>query len=361
MQFNLVKLINLCLKKNIPFVSYSLPNDENIYTWIQRSGQFNFVEKIHEVIDKTGFVYAPFHRRTNFPIVFFEPELIFENENFEEPLIDAISERAPLYPEYAYEPPVEISKKKYLEQAETFIQSFDKDFSKAVLSRVHIEKKSADFNTGEFFMNLQKSYPKTFCHIINIPGAGTWAGASPETLLRVDENKAQTISLAGTQPIENINWSKKEIEEQKIVTDYIEDILDTFGIESFNKEKITNQQAGNLVHLATKFSFNKSYIKNNLAGFLAELHPTPAVCGLPKNMALDLILKTEKHNREYYAGYCGPINNQNKTDLFVNLRCTKILKNKLALFVGGGITVKSDSQKEWEESLLKTNTLLSVI
>ncbi len=95
--------------------------------------------------------------------------------------------------------------------------------------------------------------------------------------------------------------------------------------------------------------------------FISALHPTPAVCGLPKERALELIYKTEMHNREYYAGYCGPINYQGKTDLFVNLRCMKILPDKLALYIGGGLTAKSDPEKEWEETVLKANTLLSVI
>jgi len=96
-----------------------------------------------------------------------------------------------------------------------------------------------------------------------------------------------------------------------------------------------------------------------MAEFITNLHPTPAVCGLPKDKSLELILQTEKHNREYYAGYCGPINYQNKTDLFVNLRCMKILEDQLALFVGGGLTKDSVPTKEWDETVLKAKTLLS--
>jgi isochorismate synthase len=357
----LVLLINLCLEKNIPFVTYRLPNETKIQTWIQLSGKFNFFEYIHEVENKTGFVYAPFHRKTNFPVVFFEPELIIENEDFENSLIEEISAKPAMYPEYGIAEPFEIRKVDYLHQANSYINSFDNHFRKAILSRVQLEKKPKDFNTGEFFENLQNNYSNAFCHIINIPGAGVWTGASPETLLRIDKTEATTISLAGTQPNSNIEWSDKEVEEQKIVTAYIENTFHKFGINHFKKEKIQNYQAGNIVHLATKFNFNRKYVKDRLTEFISELHPTPAVCGLPKKQALELILQTEKHNREYYAGYCGPINIKGKTDLFVNLRCMKILPDKLALFVGGGLTAKSDPVKEWEETVLKANTLLSII
>jgi len=50
-----------------------------------------------------------------------------------------------------------------------------------------------------------------------------------------------------------------------------------------------------------------------------------------------------------------------KTDLFVNLRCMKILKDKLVLFVGGGLTEQSEPQSEWEETVLKAKTLLSIL
>lgn len=357
----LIHLINLCLKKNIPFVTFRMPDNSNIQTWIQFSGKFNFFESIHEVDGKEGFVYAPFHRRTNFPLVFFEPELIFENENFEDSLFNEISSMPAMYPEYGIEKTYEVSHEDYLKQATFYKQSFNQHFQKAILSRIHIEKRQESFDTGDFFMTLQNTYPKAFCHLINIPGAGIWAGASPETLLRIDENKATTISLAGTKAKSNTQWSDKEIEEQKIVTDYIENALTEFGINKFEKEDIQNLQAGNLVHLATKFNFDKKYLDVRLTEFISELHPTPAVCGLPKEKALELIYRTEMHNREYYAGYCGPINYKDKTDLFVNLRCMKIFPDKLALYVGGGLTAASDPEKEWEETVLKANTLLSVI
>jgi isochorismate synthase len=351
----------VCLEKNIPFVTFRLPNKTKIQTWIQLTGKFNFFEHIHEVENKTGFVYAPFHRKTNFPVVFFEPELIIENEDFEDSLIQDISAKPSMYPEYEIAEPFEIRKVDYLHQANSYIHSFDANFRKAILSRVQFEKKPTDFNIGEFFVNLQHTYPNAFCHLINIPGTGIWAGVSPEILIRLDKTEATTISLAGTQPNSNIEWGDKEIEEQKIVTDYIENTLNKFGINHFIKEKIQNYQAGNIVHLATKFNFNKHDLGDSLSEFISELHPTPAVCGLPKGKALKLILRTEKHNREYYAGYCGPISLKGKTDLFVNLRCMKILPDKLALFVGGGLTAKSDPVKEWEETQLKAITLLSVI
>ena len=64
------RLINLCLEKQIPFVSFRMPNEKTLQTWVQVSGRFHFYESIENIGDQSGFVYAPFHRRTNFPVIF---------------------------------------------------------------------------------------------------------------------------------------------------------------------------------------------------------------------------------------------------------------------------------------------------
>ncbi|MCB2219576.1 MAG: chorismate-binding protein [Bacteroidetes bacterium] len=342
-----------------------MPDESHVVTWIQRSGHFQLVEHIDEVIDQPGFVYAPFHRLTNFPVVFFEPEIIVYNEEFENELIKEIKEQGPLYADFDIPTPLVVSKEEYLIQAAQFTGSFNHIFPKAVLSRVDLIQKKADFDVGDFFRKLHHAYPKAFCHVIHIPGAGTWAGATPETLFRSDGQTAKTVSLAGTLPLktfdEEFSWKEKELEEQQWVTQYIEDVFANFGIKNYEVAPIKSITAGDIVHLATEFQFPVRLIKNNLGAFLKTLHPSPAICGFPKARALDLILKTEKHNREYYAGFCGPINYLDKTDLFVNLRCMKILPESLALFVGGGLTAKSDPEKEWEETVLKSKTLMKLL
>jgi len=358
----LAKLIELCLEKNIPFVSWRLPSEQDIHTSIQISGKFLMVEKFDEVADKPGFVYAPFHRRTNYPVVFFEPETEITNDIFEDSLLMELSGMSALYPDYSIELPFEVTKIEYLQQAEKFIHSVDAGFSKAVLSRVELLEKTKDFQTGNYFFKLQAAYPDAFCHLIHIPGNGTWMGATPETLLRMDHQTARTMALAGTQPKpepgKEVTWQAKEIEEQAIVKEFILQILKELNIENYRQKSTGNKIAGNLVHRITEFEFDSKTIENRLAELIAKIHPTPAVCGLPKEKALNLIFQTEKHNREYYAGFCGPVNRQGQTDLFVNLRCMKILPDSLALYVGGGLTALSNPGMEWKETELKTETLM---
>jgi isochorismate synthase len=72
---------------------------------------------------------------------------------------------------------------------------------------------------------------------------------------------------------------------------------------------------------------------------ISVLHPTPAVCGLPKQEAKDFILENEGYDRKYYTGFLGELNKEAfnketlKSDLYVNLRCMKIKDNQAHLYV----------------------------
>jgi isochorismate synthase len=89
----------------------------------------------------------------------------------------------------------------------------------------------------------------------------------------------------------------------------------------------------------------------------------PYACSMwcPKGGSQKFILQTELHKRKYYSGFLGPCNIHGETNLFVNLRCANLSGNKADMYVGGGITAESNPQAEWNETLIKANTLLSVL
>ncbi len=178
----LLETINVCLQKNIPFVAFRYPGEDNVHIRIQISGKIIYVENATDVLDSEGFIYAPFHRKTDFPVVFFKPEIVIDDGNIDNRLFEKIRNMEPLYADYPVAEPVSTVRSQYLENARRFISSFDGNFTKAVLSRVLVVDKPEGFDTGVFFLNLTQSYPSAFCHLIHIPGAGTWAGATPETI-----------------------------------------------------------------------------------------------------------------------------------------------------------------------------------
>ena len=241
------------------------------------------------------------------------------------------------------------------------------DLKKVVISRKE-DLEISDFNLIKTYQKLLQTYQNAFVYVWFHPKIGLWLGATPETLLNIENNTFKTMSLAGTQVYENtknIVWKSKELEEQQLVTDFIESQLT--GISSNLKiDKKETIKAGSLLHLRTKVTGELNE-NSTLKTLIRALHPTPAVCGLPRGNAKKFILANEFYSRSFYTGFLGELNLQkNKIEtenssLFVNLRCMNILDDNVSLFVGGGITKDSIPKNEWEETVSKSKVMKRVL
>ena len=237
---------------------------------------------------------------------------------------------------------------------------------KIVVSRVekHI---ISDFDLIQSFQKLVQLYPTAFRYCLYHPEIGLWLGATPEQLLKLQDNSIQTVALAGTKTKDKVDedWGEKEKEEQQLVTDYIIESLDYFISEKTVSKPYTHQ-AGNLLHIKTDISAQLND-KKQLGEVLQVLHPTPAVCGFPKEKAKEFILENEGYNREFYAGFLGELNydgenmESENSDLFVNLRCMKIQDDIANIYVGCGITKDSNPELEFIETINKSKTIKRVL
>jgi isochorismate synthase len=230
----------------------------------------------------------------------------------------------------------------------------ENNLPKLVISRP-ILKEIPSLDLAKTYRNLCEKYPNTLCYLL-INDEEIWMGATPEILGKYNKklNTFFTMSLAGTLPLEE-EWSEKEIEEQKPVTKYISDTLKNYSSE-INQSETYNHISGNIKHLRTDF-FAKINI-DKLENLISELHPTPAVCGIPKDFCKQKIVEIENYNREFYAGYI-KIETEEYIYYFVNLRCAKVYKNKVMAIAGGGITALSSPEKEWKETELKSQAILN--
>ena len=196
-----------------------------------------------------------------------------------------------------------------------------------------------------------------------------WLGASPELLLHIYGNEFRTMSLAGTSKYSattTVQWGTKELTEQALVTRYIQEALEGIvGTISVDGPKTI--RAGELLHLQTAVKGTMGTAK--LEDLITALHPTAAVCGLPKAASLKFLQQHENYDRAYYAGYMGELNlgdyrdekNREQANVYVNLRCMSIGEKMAAIYVGGGITIDSKAEMEWEETRAKAGTMLRVL
>ena len=357
--------VDLLLSRNIPFAVYRLPHSSEIVFVVQNNGlpvEFD-LDKLEQ---QRGFVLATFDAYKNGKAFVINPTCIAktpaEKEKLRKELLQMPESR--IHTGNVKEIPVD--KTGYLKQANHLIDTMKSGvLSKVVLSRIISKPLPLDFSYADFFNLLHKSYPLAFVYLFYLPGNGIWAGATPETLIKKQNDFYETMALAGTQKTgvstEKVVWGEKEKEEQAFVSDFITTQLKKLDIDTFTIFPEETIRAGRLAHICTRFRFPRREMNNKIGQLVKALHPTPAVCGLPRDKAWTLIEKTEQHNREFYTGFLGPWNIEGKQHLFVNLRCGRFYQNQLMLYVGGGLTAQSVAEAEWQETEDKSQTLLSLV
>ena len=249
----------------------------------------------------------------------------------------------------------------------------EREFHKVVPARQKLITLSPNFDLITAFQQLCKAYPEAFVSVFSLPKAGTWLGASPEVLVSTFQAEGRsifrTMALAGTQvaqgqdALKNASWRQKEIEEQAMVSRYIINCFKKIRLREYEENGPKTVAAGNLLHLRTDFTVDTEATNFPDLGsvMLQLLHPTSAVCGMPKEASLDFLQRHEHYDRSFFSGYLGPVNVAEETHIFVNLRCAQLLEQQAVLYAGAGVTADSEPEKEWEETEMKMNTLLNVI
>lgn len=353
-------IIQLLIKKDLNFAVYRLPDETQIRFVVQKGNQLQAV-KIKKIDRRSGFVIASFDSAETGKMYMIQPDYVFFDDHDTEEIIKDIS-TLPDRPLTNFSFNESMSKNDYLDRANFLLKKLkDSSLRKVVLSRIIEQPLPPKFDLAQFYYSLTRHYPHAFVYLYSLSGIGTWTGATPETLLSIKNDHAETMALAGTKPADRTKWTEKEIKEQQIVTDYIEELLFNHGITEYGKTKLTTQKAGNVVHLKTGFNISLEQIKSKIGKVLLDLHPTPAVCGLPRDKAYKLIKQIEPHDRRFYSGFLGPWNIEDQSQLFVNLRCAEIGNSSMNVYVGGGLTADSDPEAEWEETIQKSQTLMHVI
>lgn len=366
---SLAALQSVCQLRNIPFVSYRLPEQSTINTFVQHLSWPKEIENLEQLNRAEGFVISPFNQQTDNKTYLLEPDFSFTGNKITAATIEALSRNETFETNKqakmtGYETTTKEAFESNVNNAKIAIEK--SEFRKVVVSKTHVMDKPEDFWAPLFYQKLCSLYPNALIYFLLMPTVGCWIGATPEPLLVTENNKMRTVSLAGTQaftglPIKDYSWSEKELDEQAIVTNFISHTLKEAGIATFTKTEVENYRAANLVHLKSGFEFDKSDMNNNLSKLISALHPTPSVGGLPRANANEFISKNEKHSRSYYTGFLGILSPENGCQLYVNLRCMQLFDNAILLYSGAGITASSVAEDEWNETENKLETLKKVI
>ncbi len=249
----------------------------------------------------------------------------------------------------------------YLDAVSKVIESCAARDGKTVFSREITGRIGDNVTPGSVFSGLCAEFPDTFRYIFNLPGEGVWIGATPEILLNVDlkNGSFSTMALAGTRRRSNPDeaWDEKNIIEHRIVADYIAARLNETGV-SFLKGPTYSHPYGSIEHLCCRFSGRLRDAPYSIV--LDALNPTPALCGTPKQAAIDDISRYESHERSFYGGFIA-IKSDDRFDAYANLRCLRMRGNRYSVYAGGGITKLSDPRTEYLETEAKAAPRIALL
>lgn len=345
----------------VSYAFYRLPYADS-YTLVESDQAPLRLDSLEELGQMPGFAVVPFQRTDSVPALIILPDSITTRRLV--PVSEKTNGQIP-------QPDVQPES-----QYESAFMAFHGAVERGELRKLVLARKKrmpVAFNLDlvdpasvrALFEQACNMYPRLMIMLYSTPMSGTWFVASPEILLDGKGRSLHTVALAGTMPFQEglVDWSEKNRHEQHIVEEYIEGILTQVSGDVLKDGPVT-MRAGNLVHLRTDFRFHLSP-QVQLGTLVQRLHPTPAVCGMPKLEAAEFISMHEGLNRRYYSGFAGPVDLQGETHLFVSLRCAELALTDngtvATLYAGGGIMPDSDCQSEWLETESKMKTIQYVL
>ena len=240
---------------------------------------------------------------------------------------------------------------------------------KLVLSRSYTFTINNPFNWSGLLNKLSQRFNDCYLFFIRRKNS-IFFGSSPEMFLKVTGNNAEVESVAGSAPrgkgfetdlqFERVlQTSEKNQQEHLIVSEFISEILIRYSDNVQIVEEKQIRKLNNIQHLITRISAELNS-KNKLFELIDSLFPTPAVCGVPKELVMDSIRKIESHDRGLYSGIVGLMDFKGNCEFAVSIRSALVKDKIITAFAGAGLVKNSNSDEEFFETNLKFNTILSL-
>lgn len=262
-------------------------------------------------------------------------------------------------------------KQAYLHAVELALEEIQQgQYEKVVLARTQTLKADGEWQALLLLDRLRYRFPRCFTFSF-ANGAGTvFLGASPERILRIKEGKLTTEAIAGSAPRgqsasedallgRKLLSSEKDLQEHCYVRDSIVRRLQKVGLSARYTAQPQLLSLANVQHLHTPIAANVESA-THILDILEEMHPTPAVGGTPRHLAVPRISALEGMQRELYAGVVGWFNHLNEGDMVVGIRSAQVRADEAKLFAGAGIVDGSEPESEYLETELKLKALRSV-
>ena len=218
--------------------------------------------------------------------------------------------------------------------------------------------------------HLEPATPGCYHFAVRPANGPAFVGASPERLFRRDGDQVVSEAVAGTRPRgdteaedaalrEALLNSPKERREHAFVRDAIRDDLEAVCASVHVPDEVGELALARGRHLHARLT-GTLRPGTTTTDILKELHPTPAVGGVPTADAVAAIRAQEPFDRGWYAGPVGWVGRED-AEFTVGLRAGLVEENQIALFSGAGIVDGSAPDREWEEIEQKIGDFAAIL
>lgn len=246
----------------------------------------------------------------------------------------------------------------------------DKEAHKVVIARSLAVSFIENVSSPSAIYHVSKEQPESFLFGLELSDK-LFFGATPERLVKVDKQNALSTCLAGSvrrgetaiedQKLGNeLLIDPKNREEHQYVVDMISSIFDDYCDEVKVPKQPKLMKIRDIQHLYTPVE-GRLKEGQGLLQLVKDLHPTPALGGVPRGDALSIIRMVEQMNRGYYAAPIGWIDADGNGEFAVAIRSALLNQNQAYLYAGGGIVADSNPASEYAETLVKFRPMLRTL
>lgn len=262
----------------------------------------------------------------------------------------------------------------FIHAAEAALQAIgDRHLEKVVLAHAVDVVAATPLHPFTLVRHLRRRYPNCYVFALGDGQGHTFVGASPECLARIEQRggipRIATEALAGSAPRgdtlatdhdhgQQLLTNPKERREHQVVVEAIVQCLHQLGAIIPPPPPPGLRKLANIQHLHTPITGTLPPQVDILAA-IAALHPTPAVAGMPRDVAAEAIAHSEPFARGLYAAPLGWLDGAGNGEFAVGIRSALIDGDRARLYAGAGIVAGSDPHRELAEVRLKLQALLA--
>jgi len=245
------------------------------------------------------------------------------------------------------------------------------ELDKVVLARARKMQSTYAINPTSVLARLERNYPDCYRFLFEpIPGHAFY-GATPELLAEIEESRLRTVALAGSirrgaSPQEDdalgreLLANPKERMEHAFVVEAIEEHIRPLTANLCIAPEPGLCRLSNIQHIQTPIR-GELAPGNDILSVVEALHPTPALGGRPRDLALNIINEAEPTARGWYGSPIGWIDHRGNGTFAVAIRSAVSVGNESILFAGAGIVADSKPDREWRETQLKFKPLMDAL